>query len=478
MVGNLLVKFGLTVLFLVFFSHANALSLREAVEHAIKTNPEVLVESNQHLSRLEELDQAKAGYKPSIDLNAATGYERTDNNSTRASGDSHRSLTRKEASLTLSQMLFDGFATQSEVERQNARVASQRRVLEGTSEQLGLKAVDTYIKVLLHRKLMALSSENLKAHARIYDQVELRSNSGVGRTSDLAQITGRRASASANMLSDEVNLKDAETNFIRVVGLLPRSLESIEPVEGKLPKTQDEAIRLALENHPTLRSANADVMAALAQHRASKSTLYPRLDLELGARYGDDLDGVEGRDDDLTAMLRLRYNLFAGGKDRSRNLQNAHLVNEAKEIRNNTYRQVVESVRLSWAAYDVTQKQLRYQQQHVLASEKTRDAYAKQFNLRKRSLLDLLDTENELYEAKREQTKTWHDHQLARYRLLVGINKLKSHLGITLAETPGNGEKLHRSYSDLADKSTVLDEVAPLRDVLKQPVSLQSETSD
>ncbi|MEW8428608.1 MAG: TolC family protein, partial [gamma proteobacterium symbiont of Ctena orbiculata] len=99
MVGNLLVKFGLTVLFLVFFSHANALSLREAVEHAIKTNPEVLVESNQHLSRLEELDQAKAGYKPSIDLNAATGYERTDNNSTRASGDGHRSLTRKEASL-------------------------------------------------------------------------------------------------------------------------------------------------------------------------------------------------------------------------------------------------------------------------------------------------------------------------------------------------------------------------------------------
>lgn len=473
MVGNLLVKSSITALFFILFSPAYALDLRTAVEHAIITNPEVLVESNQHLSRLEELDQAKSGYMPSIDLNAAAGYERTDNNTTRASGDDYRSLTRKEASLTLNQMLFDGFATQSEVDRQNARVEAQRRVLESASEKLGLKAVDTYIQVLLHRDLMALSSENLQAHARIYDQVELRSNSGVGRTSDLAQITGRRASASANMLSDEVNLKDAETNFLRVVGLLPKALEPIDAVNENLPQTQDAAIQLALENHPTLKSANADVTAAVAQYKASKSAHYPRLDLELGARYGDDLDGVEGRDDDLTAMLRMRYNLFAGGKDRARNRQNAHLVNEAKEIRNNTYRQVVESVRLSWSAYDVTQKQLVFQQEHVLASEKTRDAYARQFNLGKRSLLDLLDSENELYEAKREKAKTWYDHIFPQYRLIVAINKLKAHLDITLPETVEDGEKLHQAYSDVANKSTVSDEVAPLKSVLEQPVSLQ-----
>jgi adhesin transport system outer membrane protein len=473
MVGNLLLKLALTALFLVVFSPANALDLRAAVEHAIKTNPEVLVESSQHLSRLEELDQARSGFMPSIDLNAAAGYERTDNNTTRASGDDYRSLTRKEASLTLSQMLFDGFATQSEVDRQNARVEAQRRALESATEKLGLKAVDNYIKVLLHRDLMALSSENLQAHARIYDQVELRSNSGVGRTSDLAQIIGRRASASANLLSDEVNLKDAETNFLRVVGLLPKSLQPIDSVIGTLPATQDDAIQLALENHPTLKSASADVTAAMAQYKASKSAHYPRLDLELGARYGNDLDGVEGRDDDLTAMLRLRYNLFAGGKDRARNKQNAHLVNEAKEIHNNTYRQVVESIRLSWAAYDVTEKQLVFQKQHVLASETTRDAYAKQFNLGQRSLLDLLDSENELYEAKRDKTKTWYDHQFSQYRLLVGINQLKAHLGISLMETHEWSEALHGEYADVADKSAVVDEVAPLRSVLEQPVSLQ-----
>jgi adhesin transport system outer membrane protein len=473
MVGSFFQKIGLLALFLVLHGQVHALDLRTAVEHAITTNPEVLVESSQHRSRLEELGQARSGYKPSIDLNLAAGYERTDNNTTRASGDDYRSLTRKEANLTLSQMLFDGFATQREVERQNARVQSQRKVFESASEKLGLRAVETYIQVLQHRDLMALTSENLQAHARIYDQVELRSRSGVGRTSDLAQIQGRRASASANMLSDEVNLKDAETNFLRIVGLLPKSLEPIGPAVASLPSTQDEAIQLALENHPTLQSANADVNAAMAQYEASRSANYPRLDLEVGARYGDDLDGVEGRDDDVTAMLRMRYNLFAGGKDQARNRQNAHLVNEAKEIRNNTYRQVVESVRLSWAAYDVTQKQLVYLQEHVVASEKTRDAYAKQFNLGKRSLLDLLDSENELYEAKREKAKTWYDHQLSQHRLLVGVNKLKTHLGIVLPETLNGSGKSHSAYRDIADDSTVIDEVAPLRSVLEQPVSLQ-----
>ncbi|MCU7854265.1 MAG: TolC family protein, partial [Candidatus Thiodiazotropha sp. (ex Lucinoma borealis)] len=245
-------------------SSSYALNLRTVVENAINTNPEVLVQSSQHLSRLEELDQARSGYLPSIDLTAAAGYERTDNSSTRASGDDGRSLTRKEANLTLRQMLFDGFATQGEVERQNARTKAQKKILEGASENLGLKAVETYVQVLLHKKLMALSSENLTAHARIYDQVELRSNSGVGSSSDLAQIRGRRSSASSNMLSDEVNLKDAETNFLRIVGLLPESLEAVGGVIDKITSTQDEAIRIALESHPTLMSADADIAAAMA----------------------------------------------------------------------------------------------------------------------------------------------------------------------------------------------------------------------
>lgn len=459
-----------------------ALNLRDAVDSTIRTNPEVLVQSNEHLARLEELEQAKAGYKPTVDLSAGVGYERTDNNSTRARGYDWHSLTRKEAALNLRQMLFDGFATSSEVDRQTARIESQKLTVEGSSENLGLKAVDLYLQVLRHKDLMALSSENLEAHARVYDQVELRSNSGVGSSSDLAQIRGRRSSASANLLADDVNLRDAETNFLRVVGLLPEGLEQVAGAADKIPATQEEAIRIALENHPTLKSADADVAATVAQYKASKHAFYPRFDLELGARLGEDLDGTEGRDDDMTAMLRMRYNLFAGGKDQARTNQTARLINEAKEVRNNTYRQVVESMRLSWAAYEATKMQLTYLEDHVVASEKTRDAYSKQFNLGKRTLLDLLDNENELFEAKRSKSEAWYDHLLAQYRILAAMGMLKEHLGVELPELEDDEGRIHLAYADIADQSVVDGEVAPLKAILDQPVSLQqapvSKTDD
>ena len=218
-----------------------------------------------------------------------------------------------------------------------------------------------------------------------------------------------------------------------------------------------------------------DVAATVAQHEASKQAFYPRFDLELGARYGDDLDGTEGRDDDMTAMLRMRYNLFAGGKDKARSAQTARLINEAKEVRNNTYRQVVESMRLSWAAYEATQQQLTYLENYVTASEKTRGAYAKQFNLGKRTLLDLLDTENELFEARRARVNAWHDNQLAQYRILVAMGKLKEYLGVQLPEIDDDQGKVQMAYAEIADKSVIESEVEPLKAVLEEPVSLMDK---
>ncbi|MET0092330.1 MAG: TolC family protein, partial [Sedimenticola sp.] len=102
----------------------SATTLSDAVRQAIESNPDVRIETNELLSRREEIEQAKAGYYPQIDLSVGYGYESSDNATTRALGLSSRELTRKEASLTLTQMLFDGYATSSEVERQSARVDS------------------------------------------------------------------------------------------------------------------------------------------------------------------------------------------------------------------------------------------------------------------------------------------------------------------------------------------------------------------
>ncbi|MCP4992456.1 MAG: TolC family outer membrane protein [Gammaproteobacteria bacterium] len=436
-------------------SSAGAIDLSTAVQKALNTNPGVIEQSDEFFARQQEVEQAKAGYKPSVDLTAGIGPEWSDNRSTRALGVDGRTLTRKEAGLMLDQMLFDGYATSSEVDRQNARVDSQKYRLQGTSENIALDAVEVYANILRHKSLLAFSATNLKTHDRIFDQVELRFRSGVGSTADLDQVTGRRAGVAASLLSDEVNLRDAETNYINVVGELPDGLEALPEVGGDFPQSLNDALDEAVASHPTLKSANADIGAALAQQEAAKHNYYPKFNLEVGGTYGDDQDGLDGRDSDMSAMLRMRYNLFAGGRDQARTKQTAHLVNEAKEVRNKTYRQVVESMRLAWAAYQTAQDQVAFYQQYVDASVRTRDAYVRQFGIGKRTLLDLLDTENELFSAKRKHLNSNYDYLFAKYRILVALGRLTHYLQATREDKPVDDERLQPGYVSVAHDSAV-----------------------
>jgi len=342
-----------------------------------------------------------------------------------------KDYTRKEAGVLLRQMLYDGRATTSEAERQDARIASASWRLKAVGEYTSLRVAEVYLELLSRQELLRLSRDNLKAHERTLDQVKLRSESGVGRMADLAQVEGRVARARANVISDENNLADAQANYQRVVGSLPQDgLVQPTGIDASLPASVETALKQAQDEHPTLRSANADVDASFAQYEATKYRMQPRLDIELGRTWGDNLDGVEGRNEDMTAMLRLRWNLFNGWRDDARKRQTAHLINEAKSIRDNTRREVDESLQLSWNAYKALDSQIAYLRQHMEASQETRDAYDKQFGLGKRTLLDLLDSENELFQARRTHVEARDKRLFAQYRILAGIGALMPSLKV------------------------------------------------
>ena len=120
----------------------------------------------------------------------------------------------------------------------------------------------------------------------------------------------------------------------------------------------------------------------------------------------------------------MRYNLFRGGADMARRRQTAHLINEAAELRNRTCRQVVESVRLSWAARESLARQLGSIQRQVNFSQRTRAAYEKQFTIGRRTLLDLLDSENELFLSNQDLINAKVDHEFASYRILAAMGRL------------------------------------------------------
>lgn len=451
MVGRHIFGAGLVALF--FCAPLSATTLPDAVRHAVETSPDVRVETNELLSRTEEIEQAKAGYYPQVDLTAGYGYERSDNATTRSLGLPSRELTRKEAGITMTQMLFDGYATRSEVERHDARVKSTRHRIDGVSQSRALDAVEAYLNVLRYRELLVLTEESLTSHDRVYDQVALRNEAGIGRSSDLEQVRGRRASANASRLAEIANLKDAESSYLNVVGELPDALEPAPSVGDALPPDLQEAMQIALEEHPTLLSAKADVEATLAQHAAAGHNFYPKFNLELGSSWSEDTDGAKGQEDDVTAMIRMNYNLYSGGRDKSRKRQTAYLINEAKEVRNRTYRQVVESLRLSWTAYQATRAQLDSLKQHLVSSQNTRDAYVQQFNLGKRTLLDLLNTENEVFQAKRAYKEAEFDSLFAEYRILAGIGRILTEFGLQSPQGEGDGDDMLQPYAEIAPQA-------------------------
>ncbi len=413
-------------------SPAYGQSLQEAVKQTLQTNPDILIDASKRLSTDEALRGARGGYLPKVDLGLGTGRERSNNSSTLGS---EGKLTRREASLTLTQMLFDGFGVASEVSRNRARVESAAHKVAGTSEQVGLQAVEAYLEVLRQRELVALTRENLAAHERTHDQIKIRSEGGVGRKTDLEQIRARLGLAKANFTAAEANLRDAETNFLRVVGASPADLSKPNQAEhGLLPGSMDEAVQMAFDNNPTLKSAMADVEAADAQNNAAKSFMYPRFDLELGTAQNSNLNGVKGGNDERYAMLRMRYNLFKGGSGNARVNETAQLANEAREIMRRTRQQLEQSTRLSWNAKVSASERLPSLKQYADSSLATRDAYTKQFSIGQKTLLDMLDSENEYFTAGSDYVSGQYVELFAHYRVLADVGQLLGVLGVASRE--------------------------------------------
>jgi adhesin transport system outer membrane protein len=249
----------------------------------------------------------------------------------------------------------------------------------------------------------------------------------------LEQALARLSLAQANLASAEANLREANIQFQRVVGEAPIGLARPAEPAG-VPTSQEDAMGSAVNNHPLMKSAEADIEATRAQTRAGESLLRPRVDFEMGTGYNNNLDGVEYKDNDAYAMLRLRYNLYRGGTDEARVAQRRIETQEAIEVLNRTRRQVEESTRLSWNSLMTSADRLPKLKAHADATAQTREAYAKQFSIGQRTLLDLLDSENELYTARSNYIDGQFVEMFARYRLLADMGTLVSSLGVAPRE--------------------------------------------
>lgn len=410
-----------------------AKSLEESVATAFNTNPELRQVYHQYKVSEQVHQGANSGWYPSLDLQASIGTGEQDTASSR-SGLEDESIEPVEWSVTLRQLLFDGFFTANETERTEQEVYSELFNLEAKAENVALDVARAYLDVLRQQQLHVLSQKNLVSHEEIFAQIKLRTDSGLGSASELAQAAGRLARANANVISALNQVQDANSSYVTLVGESPQGLVLPVADQRLIPLDKENLLSKALTEHPTIKSAEADVAATKAQYDASRSSYSPTVSLELSQNRVDDNNFNNALEDELKAEIVLSYNLFRGGRDKANIRANAYKIEEAKDIMVAAQRDVVEGAKLSWQAMSSLGQQLEYLKIHVEQSYITQQAYKKQFDLGRRTLLDLLDTENELFQARRNFVNAEADHLIAKYRVLNASGQLLSGLHINPQE--------------------------------------------
>ena len=377
-----------------------AVTLEEAVSTTLATHPDISAATHRQNAASENLRSAQGGYLPSLTASASSGRQHQDNATTRNIDDKGIALNPQSATVALSQNLFNGFETVHKVGYQKAVVASDTFSALSKQDHVALAMIKAYLDVLKSQQLVTLAQSNLQNHERIFDQIRLRTAQGFSRMGDQMQAEARLSQARNNLLTAETNLEDAQSAYTSLNGRMPENLQMPEHIDTRLPASLAEAQDVMQSNNPLLKSATADIDAASEDYKASQAAFYPHVDVEVGHTVAQNQDITRSHSTEWQAMVRVNYNLYQGGSDKATMKARAWQQKEAQDIRASTLRQMTEELNLAWSAWQNARKQLPNAEEYAQTSMKVRFAYQNQFSLGDRSLLDLLDSENEVLSAQ------------------------------------------------------------------------------
>lgn len=401
-------------------------TLKEAAQLAVLKNPEVQTFWHSFRDAAEEIGVARGGFLPKVDASAGPGRDRLTQGAARTT----QSFQDNQTSLTLRQMLFDGFATVNEVKRLGKAKMVRYFELLDAMENTALEAGKAYLDVMRYRQHLILAEENHQQHKVTHGQLLSRARSGVGKPVDVDQAESRLALADVNVTTASANLHDVTARYLRIVGELPGArLAMHEGLEKSLPASVEAALSDALGNNPALRASIENVEAAQHDIDWRRAAYMPRAEFVMrNDRNSNYLDS--GLRNDTRVEFRINFNLFNGGSDMARVRQYRERKEVALDKREKVCRDMRQTVSVAYNDIKRLNDQLTRIRTQVALLEKTRSAYRDQFNIGQRTLLDLLNTQNEYFDARRALANANIDLAIAHLRSYAGMGRLLDNLGL------------------------------------------------
>lgn len=407
-------------------------TLQQVVEQAVTANPEVQTRYHNFTAAEQETLVRRGNLLPRLDLTA--DYRKQEDMGPNLG---NTEIPEFQTALVLRQMLFDGFITMNDVNRLGHTARMRYFELQNAMQDIALQASSAYLDVQRYRQLVVYAQDNYVSHKRFYDRIEERVTAGVGRRVDLEQANGRLALAEANLLTETTNLHDVIARYQRLVGELPpNTLPEVDLAALGVSASATEALELAYRQNPALLAAMENIVATQNEVKSRRGSYMPRLDLQARKVLDTSSNGRNGTQAADVLEVTMNFNLFNGLSDRAAISEAAEKLIGTQDLRDKACIDTRQTLVVAYNDIQRLKEQLVYRDQHQLAIEKAREAYRRQFEIGQRTLLDLLDSENEYFQARRAYANTEYDMKTAYLRTYASQGDLLNKLNVTRGGLP------------------------------------------
>ncbi|MBY6129773.1 TolC family protein [Qipengyuania aquimaris] len=432
-------------------AQAEPVTMQEAIQVAMQSNPEILqAQFNKEAIEFERR-QAQGLYLPRVNIEASAGIRRLENNTRRQLGIADDELYPLEAGITGEWTVFDFGRRRGELLRQAARVdGASLRVVE-RSEFIALQIARQYLDVLLQQRVAAAAQDNAMFHQSLVTDLSRGVDEGSISIADQQQAEERLQSALVRSEEANLDLQNAYISLRRLTsmdisaGMLPPDLSAAMPSD--LPT----AIGQARLNNPLVREAQADVDAANALVDSAEGDLWPTIGIEARGRVGEDIDGFRGETNDVQARVVLRWDVFDGGINRAKLQETVRQASLARYALHDRQREAEEDVRLAWQQLDTQRRITEQLGRQSQVSDDLLLSYRSQFNIGRRSLLDVLDAQNTRFNTQVRLETARFSQLFAQYQTLAATNNFLDALNIAPGAGAGEDERGRFNYGPPTD---------------------------
>ncbi|MCW8836867.1 MAG: TolC family outer membrane protein, partial [Rhodospirillales bacterium] len=404
----------LAALFSIFFSlplPAYGEPLQDVLTLLIKNHPQLSAARKRIDAAEEGTNKAIASFLPTVTVNGDIGPESVDNPAERANDGEPFTRLRSTAGLTVKQNIFDGFHRLSSYSSAEISKRASETAFDNSMQNILYEGVAAYIDVLRQNRLVQLARDNEK---NIEQQLELedeRVQRGSGITVDVLQAKSRLQLAKERLVTFEGELQNATARYTQVFGFPPdiEAMKEPSPPIDLIPDDLDTAVSIAVDDNPSISNGDLLIENAREKRRLVRSEYFPVVDLVGAANYEKDRNATRGTRRDYSVLLQAQWNLFSGLSTSADSRQAAHEFSASQDNLAHVMRKITEQTKIAWQIMITTQQRVDLLENAVNIAAEVFEARKKLREAGKETVINVLDAENEIYNAKINYTAASYD---------------------------------------------------------------------